>query len=173
MRVHFLFAQLWDSAWKVLRCPSVRVCCLWNTWLSLQDLDGGQPPQLIKWKVGETPCPSLRLGWMPCHGFCMSAEEGGDEEAKEKKNKEGKALCCVLSRCSRVWLCATSWTVARQLLCPWGFSRPEYWSGLPCPPPEDLPDSGIKPASRRPLALAGGFLTLASPGSPRKALKSP
>ena len=28
-----------------------------------------------------------------------------------------------------------------------GFSRQEYWSGLPCPPPEDLPDSGIKPAS--------------------------
>ena len=28
-----------------------------------------------------------------------------------------------------------------------GFSRQEYWSGLPCPPPEDLPDPGIKPAS--------------------------
>ena len=34
-----------------------------------------------------------------------------------------------------------------KLLCPWGFSRQEYWNGLPCPPPEDLPNSGIKPKS--------------------------
>ena len=32
-----------------------------------------------------------------------------------------------------------------RLLCPWGFSRPEYWSGLPCPPPGDLPNLGIEP----------------------------
>ena len=45
------------------------------------------------------------------------------------------------------------WTVARQaplsmgparLLCPWGFSRQEYWGGLPCPPPGDLPSPGIE-----------------------------
>ena len=35
-----------------------------------------------------------------------------------------------------------------------GFSRQEYWSGLPCPPPGDLPDPGIEPASP---SLAGGF----------------
>ena len=34
--------------------------------------------------------------------------------------------------------------------CPWGFSRQEYWSGLPCPPPGDLPNPGIKP---RPPAM--------------------
>ena len=39
------------------------------------------------------------------------------------------------------------------------FSRKEYWSGLPCPPPGDLPDSGIEPASLRSPALAGGFFT--------------
>ena len=32
-----------------------------------------------------------------------------------------------------------------RLLCPWGFSRQEYWSGLPCPPPGDLPNPGIEP----------------------------
>ena len=39
-----------------------------------------------------------------------------------------------------------------------GFSRQEYWSGLPCPPPppEDLPNPGIKPASLKSPALAGG-----------------
>ena len=34
-----------------------------------------------------------------------------------------------------------------RLLCAWGFSRPEHWSGLPCPPPGDLPHPGIKPRS--------------------------
>ena len=33
------------------------------------------------------------------------------------------------------------------LLCPWGFSRQEYWSWLPCPPPGDLPNPGIEPRS--------------------------
>ena len=37
------------------------------------------------------------------------------------------------------------WPASR--LCPWGFSRQEYWSGLPCPPPGDLPNSGIQPKS--------------------------
>ena len=32
-----------------------------------------------------------------------------------------------------------------MLLCPWGFSRQEYWSGLPCPPPRDLPIKGSNP----------------------------
>ena len=36
------------------------------------------------------------------------------------------------------------WTVARQAPLSMGFSRPEYWSGLPCPPPGDLPDPGIE-----------------------------
>ena len=32
-----------------------------------------------------------------------------------------------------------------MLLCPWGFFTQEYWSGLPCPPPGDLPNPGIEP----------------------------
>ena len=46
-----------------------------------------------------------------------------------------------------------------RLLCPWGFSMQEYWSGLPCPPPGDLPTPGIKPASLMFPALAGGFFS--------------
>ena len=42
-----------------------------------------------------------------------------------------------------------------------GFSR-QYWSGLPCPPPGDLPDSGIKLTSLTSPALAGGFFTTSS-----------
>ena len=43
--------------------------------------------------------------------------------------------------------CATLWAIACQALLFMGFSRQEYLSGLPCPPPGDLPDSGIKPIS--------------------------
>ena len=51
---------------------------------------------------------------------------------------------CVLSH---VQLFGTSWTVAPQAPLFMGFSRLEYWSGLPCPPPGDLPDPGIEPRS--------------------------
>ena len=46
---------------------------------------------------------------------------------------------------SHVQLFATLWT--SRLLCSWGFSRQEYWSGLPCSPPRDLPNPGIEPRS--------------------------
>ena len=65
----------------------------------------------------------------------------------------------VLSRFSRVQLFATLWTVAHQDPLSVGFSRQEYWSGLPCPPEGDFPDPWIEPASFRSPALAGGFFT--------------
>ena len=43
-----------------------------------------------------------------------------------------------------------------------GFSRQESWSGLPCPPPVDLPNPGIEPTSLPSPALAGGFFTLSA-----------
>ena len=66
---------------------------------------------------------------------------------------------CVLSRFSHIRLCTTLWTIACQAPLLMGFSRQEYWSGLPCPPPGDPPDPGIEPASLMSLALAGGFFT--------------
>ena len=48
---------------------------------------------------------------------------------------------------SRVQLFATPWTVAYQASLSMGFSRQEYWSGLPFLSPRDLPDPGIKPGS--------------------------
>ena len=53
---------------------------------------------------------------------------------------------------SRVQLFVTPWTVARQAPLSMGFSRQEYWNGLPCPPPGDLPDPGIEPESLMSLA---------------------
>ena len=48
---------------------------------------------------------------------------------------------------SRVQLFVTPWTVANQAPPSMGFSRQEYWSGLPFPSPGDLPDPGIEPGS--------------------------
>ena len=53
-----------------------------------------------------------------------------------------------------------------------GFSRQENWSGFPCPPPGDLPDPGMEPASLMSPALAGGSLPLALPGKPGVPLRS-
>ena len=53
---------------------------------------------------------------------------------------------CQVKSISRVRLFSTPWTVAYQALPSMGFSRQEYWSGLPFPP-EDLPDPGIEPKS--------------------------
>ena len=50
-------------------------------------------------------------------------------------------------------------TVAYQAPLSMAFYRQEYWSGLPCPPPEDLSDPGIEPASHVSPALPGGFFT--------------
>ena len=64
---------------------------------------------------------------------------------------------------SPVRLFATPWTIAYQAPPSMGFSRQEYWSGLPFPSLGDLPDPGIKPVS---TALADGFFTTELPGKP-------
>ena len=57
-------------------------------------------------------------------------------------------------------------TVAHQAPLSMGFSRQEYWSGLPFPTPGDLPDPGLEPASSESPALAGRFFTTAPLGKP-------
>ena len=65
---------------------------------------------------------------------------------------------CVPSHFSCVQLFMTLWTVAHQVPLSMGFSRQECWNGLPCPPPGDLPNIGMEPASLRFPELGGGFL---------------
>ena len=65
----------------------------------------------------------------------------------------------MLSCFSHVQLFATLWAVAHQAPLSMGFSRQEYWSGLPFPPPGDLPNPGIKPMTPVFPALAGRFFT--------------
>ena len=61
---------------------------------------------------------------------------------------------------------AAPWTVDCQNPLPMKSSRQEYWSGMPFPTPEDLPNLGIKPMSLAPPALASGFFTTSTTGKP-------
>ena len=54
-------------------------------------------------------------------------------------------LCLVAQSC--LILCDPHGLHPPRFLCPWGLSRQEYWSGLQCPPPGDLPNQGIEPRS--------------------------
>ena len=65
----------------------------------------------------------------------------------------------VLSHFSCVWLFVILWTRACQAPLFMGFSKEEYWSGLPFPSPGDLPNPGIEPTSLTSPAMAGEFFT--------------
>ena len=93
------------------------------------------------------------------------------KEAKSLWSEMNNTLqCCVLV--GQPCLFATLWTVAPEssvhgifsVLCPWRLSRQENWSGLPCPPPGDLSNPGIKPRSP---ALQADSLPSESPGKPK------
>ena len=73
---------------------------------------------------------------------------------------------CMLSHFGRVWLFATPWTLTLQAPLSMGFSRQEYWSELPCPPPRDPPDSGVEFMSPVSPVLQVDFLPTESPGKP-------
>ena len=115
------------------------------------------------WKDREAP------GWVPpaasFQGRGNQADflEGKRQLKPEKLGKrENMHTCteCVLAKLlSHVRLFVTPWTVAPQAPLSMGFSRQEYWRGLPCPPPGDLPDPGIESASLTSPLLAGEFFT--------------
>ena len=75
-------------------------------------------------------------------------------------------LCVHTQSFSRVWLSATPWTIPHQAPLSMGFSRQEYWSGLPFPSPEDRPSPAIEPGSPTSPALADEFFTTKPPGKP-------
>ena len=67
-----------------------------------------------------------------------------------------------VAQLSRVWVLVTPWTVAHESPLSMEFSRWEYWIGLPCPHPGDLPDPGFDQVS----CIAGGFFTIWAMGLP-------
>ena len=83
----------------------------------------------------------------------------------------GLHVVCVLSCFSRFWLFATLWIVSRHAPLSMGFSRQEYWSRLPCPPPGDLLHPGIEPTSPASPDLQADSLPTEPPGKPMARLK--
>ena len=95
---------------------------------------------------------------LPCGPWWLAyrIQLSGEESAFLQLNLQREHRCtsrisllhmCVLIHFSRVQLFVNLWTVAHQAPLSMGFSRQEYWSGVPCPPPGDLPDPGIEPVS--------------------------
>ena len=82
----------------------------------------------------------------------VSTETGRKQERIDGNVSKLRMVLCVCvcvcvrvrSHVSHVWLFVTPWTVDHQASLCMGFSQQEYWSGLPCPSPGDLPDSQIK-----------------------------
>ena len=72
-----------------------------------------------------------------------------------KSQRQSRKILCVLRHFSHVQLCVTLWTIAHQAPLAMGFSGQEHWSGLPCPPPGDLPDPEVEPMSLMFPALSG------------------
>ena len=97
---------------------------------------------------------SVLMRWMNLEPIIQS------EVSQKEKNKYCNSLVHSLSH---VRLLATPWTAAHQASLSMGFSRQEYWSGLPFPPPGDLPNPGIEPRSP---ALQADSLPSEPPGKP-------
>ena len=81
-----------------------------------------------------------------------------------------RIVCVCVKLLSRVLLFATPWTVARQAPLSMGFSRQEYWGGLPFPSPGDLPNPGIEPGS--PALQADALFSEPSRGAGEAKLES-
>ena len=101
-------------------------------------------------------------------GVRFRGDTPGERKSVYKRKKEsrtqpgcrGSGGSLAFLKCTGIQqVCATLGAAACQAPPSMGFSRQEDWSGLPCPPPGDLPNPGMEPASLTSPALAGGFFT--------------
>ena len=107
----------------------------WIRFLGLEDpleKEMATHPSILAW----------RIPWIQEPGRLQSMGSSYDRVGHDWAHTRA----CVLSGFSRVQLFATLWTVSRQVSLSIRFSRQEHWTGLPCPPPGNLPNPGIEPA---------------------------
>ena len=95
-------------------------------------------------------------GLCTCYSLCLECSFARDLQGLRTPCNQ---RACMLSHFSCVRLFVTPWIIACEAPLSMGFSRQEYYSGLSCPPPGDLPDTGIEPVYLMSPALAGGFFT--------------
>ena len=90
----------------------------------------------------------------------VNRKVSADERWEEIGHEVAYGLCCAgLNHFIHVHLPEILWTVAHQAPLSRGFSRQEYWNGLPCSHPNDLPNPGIEPVPLTSLALVDRFFT--------------
>ena len=113
----------------------------------------------MSWLSGHT------LSKFSCHSLWLYVQSSLkhlktlEMEGKRETVVHMKAIVCECAHLlGHVQLFVTPWTVTPQTPLSMGFSRQEYWSGLPFSPPADLPDPGIELASPLSPALAGRFM---------------
>ena len=99
----------------------------------------------------------------PFFFFLQMRKLGHRENNFPSQHSWEMACVLLLSCCSRVQLFVTPWTVTHRAPLSMGFSRQKYWSGLPCPPPGDLPDPRIELVSLKSPPWTGAFCP---PGKP-------
>ena len=131
----------WEGTKPAQLCKSETNRTLWGSWA--QNLSVSPVPWLLEIGFIQPPRPSL--------GQVQTVANPG-------RKVKVKSL-------SPVWLFRTPWTIAYQAPPSMGFSRQEYWSGLPFPAPGDLPDPGIELQS---LAFQVDALTSEPPGKPTR-----
>ena len=107
---------------------------------------------------GDLPNPGIEPRSPTLQADALTSEPPGKTKDKGTKVKVKVKLL------SLVRLFETPWTVAHQAPPSMGFSKQEYWSGLPFPSPGDLPDPGIKPGS--PAFQADALTSEPPQGSP-------
>ena len=122
------------------------------SWGSSEELD-----QLVAichghiWDIRSGPEPGLGFGHERGYG---NPWRGPSPGSGDQRKVPGIGIGLVAKSCLTL---ATPWTIACQDPLTMGFSRQEYWSGLPFPSPRDLPDPGIEP--RYPALQADSLLT--------------
>jgi len=134
----------------------------WDGWMaSLTQWTWIWPSSVGWWWTGKSgvlqSMGSQRVGYnWAIELNCITLQPPELSVAHSKVKVKAMSLSCIR-------LLVTPWTVAYQVSLSMGFSRQEYWSGLPFPSPGDLPDPGIKP--RSPI-LEADALTSEPPGKP-------
>ena len=139
------------KSWFTRKDPDAR-----KDWAQEKGLTEDETVELHHWLNGHEF--EQTLGYSEGQGslVCCSPWVHKELDMTEQVNNN---LCLWCVSLSRVWLFATPQTIARQAPLSNGFSRKEYWSGLPCSPPESLPNPGIKPTTPISPGLVGGIFT--------------
>ena len=176
--------QYCDGFWHTLTWNSHGCTCVPPSWTYLPLLSPHHPSELFQSTSFECPASCIKLAPVIyfIYGDIHVSMLFSQIIPPSPSLTESKSLClfcCLAYRViitiflsewvkslSCVWLFATPWTVAYQAPLSMGFSRQEYWRGLPFPSPGDLLKPGIEPTSPVSPALAGGFFTTELPGKP-------